>query len=54
MREELQAEDRPAIERLALGDWSPDANAHVVSATVAGNPAEVALLVDDDSGYWMC
>ena len=53
MREEAQTEDRPTLEGLALGDWPPDANAHVVSVTVAGDRAEVALLVNGDHGYWM-
>lgn len=41
------------LERLALGGWSPEANARVVSVTVAANRAEVALLVNGDNGYWM-
>jgi hypothetical protein len=53
MREEAQAEDRRVLDRLALGDWPPDADAQVVSVTVAGDRAEVALLVNGDYGYWM-
>jgi hypothetical protein len=53
MPEDAQAEDRRIVERLALGDWSPNTNAQVVSVAVAGNRAEVALLVNGDYGYWM-
>jgi hypothetical protein len=53
MRDEAQAQDRRVLERLALDDWPPDANAQVVSVTVAGNRAEVPLLVNGDYGYWM-
>jgi hypothetical protein len=53
MREEPQTEDRRVLERLALGDWSPEANAQVVSVTLSGNRAEVALLVNGDYGYWV-
>lgn len=41
------------LERLALGDWPPEAGAHVLSVTVVGNRAEVALLVNGDDGRWM-
>jgi hypothetical protein len=53
MREEPRTEDRQVLERLALGEWSPQANARVVSVTVAGNRAEVALFLNGDYGYWM-
>jgi hypothetical protein len=53
MPEEAQAEERRILERLALGDWSPEANAQVVSVAVAGDRAEVALLLNSDYGYWM-
>lgn len=41
------------LERLALDDWSPKADARVVSTTLAGNRAEVALLVNGDYSYCM-
>jgi hypothetical protein len=53
MPEEAHAEDRRVLDRLALGDWPPGADAQVVSVTVAGGRAEVALLVNGDYGYWM-
>jgi hypothetical protein len=53
MPEEAQAGDRRLLDRLAVGDWPPDADAQVVSVTVAGARAEVALLVNGDYGYWM-
>lgn len=40
------------LERLALGGWGDAAEAQVVSVTVAGNRAEVALRVDAYE-YWM-
>jgi hypothetical protein len=53
MQDEPNPEDRRMLERLALGDWSPEAHARVVSVALAGNRAEVALLVNGDYGYWM-
>ena len=53
MQEEARADDRRMLERLALADWSPVAQARVVSITLAGSRGEVALLVNGDYGYWM-
>ena len=53
MPEEVPAEYRRTLERLALGDWPPDADAHVVSVTISGNRGEVVLLVNGDHGYWV-
>ena len=47
------AEAERTLERLALVEWSENANARVVSVTIAGNRAEVALVVNGDYGYWM-
>jgi hypothetical protein len=52
MPEDAQGEDRRILERLALEDWSPKAEARVVSVDVAGPRAEVALLVNGEYGYW--
>lgn len=45
--------DDRSLERLALSEWSSSASARVVSITVAGDRAEVALLVDGDYEYWL-
>jgi hypothetical protein len=44
--------DRRTLERLALAEWSEAADARVVSVTVVGNRAEVALVVNGDYEYW--
>jgi hypothetical protein len=53
MSDVVGADDRQRLERLALADWSEAASAEVVSLTVAGDRAEVALLVNGDYEYWM-
>ena len=40
------------LERLALGGWGEEAAAQIVSVTVVGDRAEVALLVTGYE-YWM-
>ncbi len=46
-------DDRRTLEWLALADWSESADARVVSVTVVGDRAEVALFVADDYEYWV-
>jgi hypothetical protein len=46
-------DDQKRLERLALADWSEPARAEVVSMTVSGDRAEVALLVNGDYQYWI-
>jgi hypothetical protein len=53
MSEVIGADDRRRLERLALAEWSEAADARVVSVTVAGDRAEVALHVNGDYEYWM-
>src|SRR4051794_22555041 len=52
MPEPARAEDRRILERLALAEWSEDADARIVSVTVAGDRAEVALVVNGDHDHW--
>jgi hypothetical protein len=53
MSEVVGADDRQRLERLGLDDWSEAASAQVVSVTVVGDRAEVALLINGDYEYWM-
>jgi hypothetical protein len=45
------AADRATLERLALANWSPAAEARVESVVVAGRSAAVNLLVNGDYEY---
>jgi hypothetical protein len=53
MSDLVDAADQRILQRLALRDWPEAAAARVVSVSVVGNRAEVALLVDGDHGCWM-
>ncbi len=44
--------DRRTLQRLALAEWNEKAAAQVISVTVIGNRAEVALVVNGDYEYW--
>ncbi len=52
MATEDDVADRRTLERLALAEWSEAADARVVSVTVVGDRAEVALVVNGDYEYW--
>jgi hypothetical protein len=52
MSEAAVAADEDDLRRLALSEWSVTARARVVTVTVAGDRAEVALLVNGDYEYW--
>ena len=52
MSDRRDSADQRALERLALAEWSPAAVARVLSVTVSGNRAEVALVVNGDYEYW--
>ncbi len=44
--------DHQTLVRLALADWSEAAVAHVVSVSVVGRRAEVAVVVNGDHEHW--
>jgi hypothetical protein len=48
----LDDAERLTLEKLALSGWPEAAAAQVVSVTVAGNRADVALVVNGDYEYW--
>jgi hypothetical protein len=52
MSEAVEDADRRTLHRLALAEWPEVAAARVVSVTVVGNRAEVALVVNGDYQYW--
>lgn len=52
MSDGVDIADRRTLERLALAEYSEAAAARVISITVRGKRAEVALLVNGDYEYW--